>query len=62
MKNGMGVFKLTITAEDENNFDSECHGLVVQHALSAGPITLGQRILGSGAMHTPHMQQGDNSR
>ena len=31
----MGVFKVTITAEDENCSDGENTGLVVQHALSA---------------------------
>ena len=52
-KNKMGAFKVTITAEDENSSDSEGCGLVVQHALSAGPMTSGQWIVDSGA--TCHM-------
>ena len=34
-KTKMGVFKVTITAEDENCSDGENTGLVVQHAFSA---------------------------
>ena len=30
----MGAFKVIITAEDENSTDSECTGLMAQHALS----------------------------
>lgn len=52
-KTKMGAFKVTITAEDENSSDSEGCGLVVQHALSAGPTGAGQWILDSGA--TCHM-------
>ena len=44
---------MTITAEDGNSSDSESTGLVVQHALSAGPNLHGQWILDSGA--TCHM-------
>ena len=53
-KTKMGVFKVTITAEDKNSSDSESTGLVVQHALSAGDSNArDQWILDSGA--TCHM-------
>ena len=53
MKTKMGLFKVTITAEDENCSDGESTGLVVQHALSADSNTHGQWIIDSGA--TCHM-------
>ena len=48
-KTKMGVFKVTITAEDENCSDSESTGLVVQHALSADSNAHDQWIIDSGA-------------
>lgn len=48
-KTKTGVFKVTITAEDENSSDSESTGLVVLHALSADSNIHDQWILGSGA-------------
>ena len=52
-KNKMGVFKVTITAEDENCSDGKSTGLVVQHALSADSNAHDQWIIDSGA--TCHM-------
>ena len=44
----MGAFKVTITAEDENNTDIESTGLVMQHALSTESNYHNQWILDSG--------------
>ena len=57
MKTKMGVFKVTITSEDENCSNGESTGLVVRHALSADSNSHDQWIIDSGA--TCHMCNND---
>ena len=48
----MGVFKVTITAEDENSTDSESAGLIAQLSLSTESNIHNQWIIDSGATYS----------